>query len=90
MQPKCKQLSGLHEKQKVVVGVVCLGTRHGYAELLASISSRKEDPTLDLLTFRREVDKTYLLKKYHQPRSQAGRSSRGKILSANRRISIDV
>ena len=43
MRLKCNQLSRLHEKQKVVVGVVCLGTRHGYAELLASISSKQED-----------------------------------------------
>ena len=43
MRRKCKQLSRLHEKQKVVVGVVCLGTRHGYAELLACIPSTQED-----------------------------------------------
>ena len=50
-----------------------------------------EDLTLDLLTFRREVVKTYL-KKYHQPRLQAGRPSRDRILvlPENRRISMDV
>ena len=77
----------------MVEGVVCLGTRHGYAELLTSTvyraNKKTEDPTLDLLTFRREVVRTYL-KKYHQPRSQAGRPSRGRILPANRRISMDV
>ena len=43
MRPKCKQLSRLHEKQKVVVGGVCSGIRRGYAELLVSISSKEED-----------------------------------------------
>ena len=43
MRPKCKQLSRFHEKQNVVLGVVCLGTRHGYIELMASISSKQED-----------------------------------------------
>ena len=57
--------------------------------LLYRANKKTEDPTLDLLTFRREVVRTYL-KKYHQPRSQAGRPSRGRILPANRRISMDV
>ena len=46
-----------------------------------------EDPTLDLLAFRREIVQTYL-KKYAKPIS-SGRP-RGRILPANQRISIDV
>ena len=57
--------------------------------LLYRANKKTEDATLDLLAFRREVVKTYL-KKYHQPRSQPGKPSRGRILPANRRISMDV
>ena len=57
--------------------------------LLYQANKKTEDPTLDLLTFRRENVKTYL-KKYYQPRSQADRPSRGRILPANHGISMDV
>jgi len=47
-----------------------------------------EDPVLDLLSYRREVVKTYI-SCYSQPRPTAGRV-RGTVLPADRRVSNDV
>ena len=55
--------------------------------LLYRQNKSPEDPTLDLLAFRREIVQTYL-KKYAKPASN-GRP-RGRILSATQQVSIDV
>ena len=55
--------------------------------LLYRQNKSPEDPTLDLLAFRKEIVQTYL-KKYAKPASN-GRPRR-RILSATQRVSIDV
>ena len=51
-------------------------------------NKKAEDPTLDLLAFRRKIVQKYL-KQYIHSRSQSGRPC-GRILPASRRVSIDV
>ena len=44
MRPKHQQLLHLQEKKEVVVGAVCVDTKHGYAQLpvLAFVSENKK------------------------------------------------
>ena len=86
-----KYIFMLADNQACVLVCVHVFALHCYILITLLIYFRKnkspEDPSLDLLCYRREVIQTYL-RCYTQPRPTAG--PRGRLLPAKRRISSDI